>query len=408
MTVKISRICASVRALGKTLLMPYFAIAEQGWLWYSVRVSMRKRGIRRCFVFAALLAAAWGGVSSWFYINDLAQPVLQPVNQSYVGYTKVPRKAPGLRMEPFTFKGWDGGEVQAVIAVKDGEESSRQLSVIGDLMNHPVKRLHQIDYVLVCVDWDHGIRSALPLAESLTAAGLTCVLWEPRGLEDRRSYCTHGLKECRDVPLLLDAVAARSGKAEPVFAAVGQGYGAGLLLQAAATEPRIRGLVSIDAYASLRQSVKRTMPDSLLRPVVMWLMDQRISRSVGMESFDVAPVERAADLDRNVPVLVVNLVQDSPVSNFNDAVTIYRRLPSDCRDVWTLRSEHDPAEATHRELSFGRGVRRELVHVGLLNDADSAMSSIVHWINDRVVDAVEAPRINDPARPNLTAAGIRL
>lgn len=392
----------------KSWEMSYFAIAEMGELWYSVRVAMTSRGPRRFLMCIALIAAVWGGVSTWFYVNDLAQPVLTPMNQSYVGYANVPRKAPGLRMEPFTFKGWDGGEVQAVIAVKDGEESSRQLSVIGDLMNAPVERLHQIDYVLVCVDWDHGIRSALPVAESLTAAGLTCVLWEPRGKDDRRAYCTHGLKECRDVPLLLDAVAARSGKDDPVFAAVGQGYGAGLLLQAAATEPRIRGLVSIDAFASLRQSVERTMPEGVLRPVMMWLMDQRIRRTAGMESFDVAPVEQAADMDRNVPVLVVNLAQDSPVSNFKDALTIYRRLRSDKRDVWTLRSENDPVGATHRELTVGRGRRSEAILVGLLQDEDSAMSSILHWINDRVVDAVEAPRVSDPARPDLTSSHIRL
>ena len=308
--------------------MADFAIAEQGPLWYSVRVRMKSHGVRRFLLSITLVGVVWGGVSCWFYVNDLAQPVLKPINQSYVGYTKVPRKSPGLHMEPFTFKGWDGGEVQAVIAVKDGEESSRQLSVIGDLMNQPVERLRQIDYVLVCVDWDHGIRSALPVAESLTAAGLTCVLWEPRGMDDRRPYCTHGLKECRDVPLLLDAVAARSGKKDPVFAAVGQGFGAGLLLQAAATEPRIRGLVSIDAYASLRQSVERTMPEGLLRPVVLWLMDQRISRTAGMESFDVAPVERAADMNRNVPVLVVNLAQDSPVSNFKDALKSTASCPA--------------------------------------------------------------------------------
>ncbi len=388
--------------------MPYFAIAPGLCLWYSVRVTMRGRGPRRVLMSIALIAAMWAGVSSWFYINDLVQPVLKPMNQSYVGYTTVPRKAPGLRMEPFTFRGWDGGEVQAVIAVKDGEESSRQLSVIGDLMNNPAERLNQIDYVLVCVDWDHGIRSALPVAESLTGAGLTCVLWEPRGVDDRRPYCTHGLKECRDVPLLLDAVTARSGKKKPVFAAVGQGYGACLLLQAAAAEPRIRGLVSIDAYASLRQSVERTMPEGMLRPVMMWLMDQRISRTAGMESFDVAPVEQAADLDRNVPVLVVNLAQDSPVSNFSDAMTIYRRLPSDQREVWTLRSQEDSAGATHRELMMGRGRNRKTVMVGLLNDEDSAMSSIVRWMDECVVNAVQAPRVNDPARPDLTAAGLRL
>lgn len=388
--------------------MQHFAIAESGKLWYSVRDMKKSRGVRRFLMSVAFVAAVWGAVSTWFYINDLVQPVLVPLNQSYEGYANVPRKAPGLRMEPFSFKGWDGGEVQAVIAVKDGEESSRQLSVIGDLMNKPVERLHQIDYVLVCVDWDHGIRSALPVAESLTAAGLTCVLWEPRGADNRRPYCTHGLMESRDVPALLDAVEARTGKKSPVFAAVGQGFGAALLLQASASEPRIRGLVSIDAYASLRQSVERTMPRSVLRPVLMWLMDQRIRRTAGMESFDVAPVERAADMDRNVPVLVVNLAQDNPVSNFKDALTIYRRLPSDRRDVWTLRSEQDPVDARSRLLTVGRGVRSKSVSVGLLDDEDSAMSSIVQWINDIVVDAVSAPRVSDPARPNLTSSRIRL
>lgn len=388
--------------------MPYFAIAEYGLLCYSVRIAMKKRGPRRFLMCVALVAAVWGGVSTWLYINDMVQPVLTPFNQSYVGYTNVPRKSPGLHMQPFVFKGWDGGEVQAVIAVKDGEESSRQLTVIGDLMNTPAERLHQIDYVLICVDWDHGIRSALPMAESLTAAGLTCVLWEPRGKDDRRPYCTHGLTECRDVPFLLDAITARSEKQNPVFAAVGQGFGAGLLLQAAATEPRIRGLVSIDAFASLRQSVERTMPDGPLRPVVLWMMDQRLRRTAGMESFDVAPVDKAANLDRNVPVLIINLVQDSPVSNFTDALTIYRRLPSDSRHVWTMRSENDPAGAVFRELKLNRGRQADSVVVGLLNDEDSAMSSIVHWMNDCMVEALETPRVSDPARPDLSSSHLQL
>ena len=127
-----------------------------------------------------------------------------------------------------------------------------------------------------------------------------------------------------------------------------------------------------------------------------------------MESFDVAPVERAADLDRNVPVLVVNLAQDNPISNFKDALTIYRRLKSDQRDVWTLRSSGDPVGATHREMKLGRDCRSGAVQVGLLQDEDSAMSSILHWMNNRVVDAVEAPRVNDPARPDLTSSNILL
>lgn len=361
----------------------------------------------RWLLFLLLLVAVAGGVRLWWYVDELAEPVLAPMNQSYAGYTTIPQKAPGLRLEPFSFRGWDGGEVPAVLAVKEGEESSRQLSVMGDLTVRKAERLDQIDYVLLCVDWDHGIRSALPLAESLTAAGLTCVLWEPRGANDRRPYCTHGLKESADVPLLLNALVERSGKENPVIVGVGQGFGAGLLLQAAAREPRLKGLVSIDAYASLRESLGRTMPSSLPSFLTLWLMDLKISSAVGFECFDVAPVESAARIDRNVPVLVVNLVQDNPVSTLKDALTIYRQLPSDCRDVWTLRSPTDPPEAEARPFSFSVGSdekkRKLTVRVGLIKDEDSAPAAIVHWLNDRFVEAIETPHVVVPARPVLSS-----
>ncbi len=361
----------------------------------------------RWLLFLLLLAAVAGGVRLWWYVDELTEPVLAPMNQSYAGYATLPEKAPGLRLESFSFRGWDGGEVPAVLAVKEGEESSRQLSVMGDLTVWKAERLGQIDYVLLCVDWDHGIRSALPLAESLTAAGLTCVLWEPRGADNRRPYCTHGLRESADVPLLLDELAKRSGKVNPVVVGVGQGFGAGLLLQAAAHEPRLRGLVSIDAYASLRESLGRTMPPSLLSSLTIWLMDLKISSAVGFECFDVAPVESAARIDRNVPVLVVNLVQDNPVSTLKDALTIFRQLPSDCRDVWTLRSPEDAPEAERREFSFLLGSdekkRRVSVRVGLVKDEDSAPAAMIHWLNDCFVEAMESPHVVVPARPVLTS-----
>lgn len=361
----------------------------------------------RWVLFLLLLVAVAGAVRLWRYVDELTEPVLTPMNQSYAGYTTIPQKAPGLRLEPFSFRGWDGGEVPAVLAVKEGEESSRQLSVMGDLTVRKAERLNQIDYVLLCVDWDHGIRSALPLAESLTAAGLTCVLWEPRGSNDRRPYCTHGLKESTDVPLLLNALVERSGKENPVIVGVGQGFGAGLLLQAAVREPRLRGLVAIDAYASLRESLDRTMPSSLPSFLTLWLMDLKISSAVGFECFDVAPVESAARIDRNVPVLVVNLVQDNPVSTLKDALTIYRQLPSDCRDVWTLRSPEDSPEAETREFSFSVGAdekrRKVVVPVGLIKDEDSAPAAIVHWLNDRFVEAIETPHVVVPARPVLSS-----
>lgn len=340
------------------------------------------------------------------YVNELAQPVLAPVNQSYVGYSYVPKKALGLHLEPFSFTGQDGGPVQAVLATKEGEESSRQLSVIGDLAVNPAGRLHEIDYVLICVDWDHGIRSALPLAESLTAAGLTCVLWESRGEGARRPYCTHGLKECGDVPLLVDELVRRSEKPRPLIVGMGQGYGAGLLLQAAAREPRLSGVISIDAVASLRQSVQRILPDSPLNFLTLALMDLKINSNVGIECFDVAPVESAARISRNVPVLVVNLAQNNPVATLRDAVTIYRQLPSDLREVWTLRTPEDATEARVREWDFVTGTVQkqhvDRVRIQLMKDEDSVVTGIIHWLNDSFLPALDAPLVTEPERPILT------
>lgn len=355
-----------------------------------MRADLKKHPIRRVFIILLLLAAIAGGVRMWSYINEQVQPILVPLNQAYAGYSNVPKKVPGLRLEEFSFTGWDNGEIRAVLAEKDGEESSRQLSVVGALTHRPATRLSYIDYVLVCVDWDHGIRSALPLAETLTAAGLRCVLWDPRGKDDRRPYCTHGLKECFDVPQLVNELVRRSGKENPVIVAVGQGYGAGLLLQAAAWEPRIRSIISIDAYASLRQAVRRIMPDSLLTPVLMGIMDMRINRMAGIECFDVAPVDRAAAIDRNVPVLVVNLARQNPVCTPKDALLIYKQLRSDIREIWTM----PPADA-----EIVREIEEDAIPVRYLTDEDSSLTDMIYWLNDTVVEALQSPRVRVPARP---------
>lgn len=358
----------------------------------------------RLLLLTMLIALVVGAVHLWNYVADLSEPVLTPINKSYIGYSLIPQKVLGLKLEQFTFTGWDGGEVQAVIARKDGEESSRQLTITGDLNQNKAERLREIDYALICVDWDHGIRSSLPLAESLTAAGITCVLWEPRGADNRRPHCTHGLRESADVPRLINELTRRSGKDNPVIIGVGQGYGAALMLQAAASDPRILGLVSIDAYASLRESIIRTMPDSPLTLATLSLMDLRINSSVGFECFDVAPVESAAKLDRNIPVLVINLAQDNPISTLEDAVTIYRQLRSDHRELWTLRGPSDaPGENTRTIHPDGVPSRKPPITASLHKDEDSAVIALVHWLNDTFMPAMDTPHVHVPARPLLTS-----
>lgn len=370
-----------------------------------IRAGMKRRKHSFWAWSLALAAAAviGGGTWLWCFVDNRVQPLLKPMNPAYAGYDTMPAAVQGLALRPFTFTGWDNAPIQAVEVWKDGEESSRQLSVIGELTNRPADALGQIDYVLVCVDWDHGILSALPLAEALTAAGLHCVLWNPRGAGDCREYCTHGLREAADVSALLDALVAESGKSRPVVVAVGQGFGANLLLRAAAHEPRILGLVSIDAFASLSQSVGRLIDGKITKVVLRQLMDMRINSVIGMESFDVAPVQSASEINRNVPVLVVNLVQDNPVSNIDDATAIYRRLRSDCRELWATRTAEDDADDDERKVEVLEGPQGKeqvaIETIRLLNDEEAAIVGIIHWLNDTVVPAVTMPPPADLPRP---------
>lgn len=360
----------------------------------------------RLLLLAMLIALVTGGLWLWNHISNLADPIITPLNDSYTNLSTVPEKHLGIRMTPLNFTGWDGGEVTAILAEKDDEESARQRTVSADLLSRRADKLRHIDYALVCVDWDHGIRSALPLAEYLTAAGITCVLWEPRGSNNRRTHCTHGLKESEDVPLLLDMLTQHSGKERPVIIGVGQGYGAGMLLQAAARDERLRGIISIDAYASLRESISRTMPDSLLSTVKLALMDIKINGAVGYECFDVAPVESASNLNRDTPALIINIARTNPICTLKDAITIFRQLPCDTKGIWTLHSQQDPVDATTRPYTYavGKGERAATatIELQLLKNEEEVFTSIIHWLNEDFLNAIDKPHVSTPDRPVLT------
>lgn len=369
---------------------------------------MSIRKISLCLLLLFLLGLAAGGVYLWSYITREAEPVLQPLSQEFDNTSQVPDKARGLKLTPLEVTGPDGVPLSVFIAERDpDEETIRQMTVGSELAQHPALSLHHIDYVLTAVEWDHGIRSSLPLVESLTAAGLRCVVWEPRGLDNARRYCTHGLRESRDIPLILDELESLNPGRELTVIGVGRGFGAGMLLQAACSEPRLRGLVCIDAYSSLRTSMQRLMPDTIVSQVTLALLDLRIRQCTGIESFDVSPVDSAARLPRSVPVLIVNVEQDNPTRTLDDAVGIYKQLPGDCREVWTLRCASDAPDAESRELIYtrddGRKLVRETLDVKLLPGIEQTMPAVIHWINDCMVPAIRAPQIPTPRRPHMGA-----
>ncbi len=366
------------------------------------------RFIMRSVILLLLLSIIGGAGYFWWYAGYQAGPILTPINPTYSDANFDPTSMSGVELEYFDFTAWDGGQSRAAIVRKEGEESSRQLSVLAALKTEQRDNLASIDYVLVAVEWDEGIKSAMSLAEMLTAVGLKCVLWDARGLENRQAYCTHGLKERGDIPLLIDELARRDGKENPVCVAIGQGYGATTLLQAAPEEKRLRALISIDAYASLRESLMRTMPDSPMTLAMLWLIDRRIVHTVGYECFDVAAVECVSALNKDVPSLFINLIHGSPVVNLQDAINIYRQSSSLYKQVWTLRSDADGMDADYRVVhtrdeAFGKAVNKDF-DIILKDDEQSALIDMIAWLNDVLVEALREDETPTPVRPNFLNA----
>lgn len=352
--------------------------------------------VMKWVVMLVILPAIVAGGALWWRVNAQVKRLLTPTHALYAGYADIPEKVQGMKLTPFEVAGKDGVSIQACLVESAGEGEAltpRQHALLARLQDTdtPVQQLSEIDYALVCVDWDHGIRSALPMAEELAAAGITCVLWEPRGANSARPYCTHGLQESRDIPVIIDALEKRKGKAGLMIVGVGKGYGAGLMLHAAADEPRLRAIVAIDAAASLNKLLKRANVSTLMRELIGWRMNQL----TGLEPFDIAAVKSAALISRETPTLLVHLGDEQSVGTLEDSIAIFTQLKSERRMLITPRTAKDAADAEKRSISYTHeGGTREIVQsidIELADNAENILSDILQWLNDSVSTLQEAP-----------------
>ncbi len=351
---------------------------------------MMKDFFAKCFSFTLLLALVGlvlGAGFLWWYSGYQAAPILAPSNPVFDDLERDVLEYPGLRFEHFSLHSEDGVDIPAVIVQASGQVTPQMSEWSDRLAPHSLPALRHTDYVLVSVEWDHGIISALPLAEAICAAGMTCVLWEPRGRDNAREYCTHGLREKQDVSLLIDALEQREGREGLVILGVGRGFGASMLLQAAAHELRLTAMVAIDSYASLGEALRRTITGSkMLRQAKIWLIDRHLQRKVGYEIFDVAPVESVISMRGETPLLLMNLARQSAVARLDDALNLYRQSPSESKQVWTLRGSEDAPGDVSRLVNYrerkGDDLIEQSLEVQLQQDEKSALLSMIVWVND--------------------------
>ncbi len=352
------------------------------------------RSVGKWFLVFLPLAVIASGM--WFvsHVDSQVQHLLHPTSSLYSGYSELPKHVQGLNLEPFVIHGESNHMIHACLATVNSSSTSgspRQQVVQERIKDTDLSGLEAADYVLVSADWDHGIRSALPTAERLAAAGLRCILWEPRGDDEARSCCTRGIRECKDVSYLIDELEQRSGKQNLIVLGIGRDFGAELMLHAASNEPRLRGVVAIDVPAPLNKVLQRRNLPLWQRELIGW----RMKELTGLEPFDLAAVKSVFKLPREKPVLLICSGQKSPESEPEDTYALYTQLRPEQRQLYILRQKEDPADTSYRSIRYiqkgGTQSVKHDVQANLLNDTEAVLPAILRWINDIAPGLREVP-----------------
>lgn len=240
------------------------------------------------------------------------------------------------------------------------------------------------ELVVIATSWDRGVENSMALAEALTGAGYTCLIWNPRGKDNVRQACTYGLREYADVTALLDAVAQKQGGLPPV-AAVGQGFGAAVLLKSAAEDPRIRSMVCMDCFPSLKTVAVREMEQDWGNPlcyIAYWLLDVGVDWRADFSTFDVAPVDDALKLDYPVMVVCSNRYF---FSTMEDCLSIYDSLKNEKKQLYEAIREGEPYGIKERNLQqIIEGKKGEIFEktykVNVYAGDDELHAGIAEWI----------------------------
>jgi len=164
----------------------------------------------------------------------------------------------------------------------------------------------------------HGIQdqksSMLGIGQSLAEAGYRAVLIDSRGHgRSTGQWLTFGVHEARDYSELLDRLDDMKLLAGPV-GVYGVSYGGSSALQLAGIDPRVKAVVTVSAFTSMRDVVPRHV--RIYAPVVGWFMSNksiqqcvtRAGEIAGFNPDDSSPLHAIAR--SNAHVLLIHGADD--------------------------------------------------------------------------------------------------
>jgi pimeloyl-ACP methyl ester carboxylesterase len=166
----------------------------------------------------------------------------------------------------------------------------------------------------------HGVRmdkrSSTLVALSLSDAGYRSVLVDLPGHGGSGGrYLTYGAHEPRDLSRLLDALTASGLKLGPV-GAYGFSYGAAVAIDLAAADPRVRSIVAVSPFASLRGVVRdyrrKYLPAALGVIPDAWFQ-QAVTGAGWLTNFDPDASAPVKNITRSAATLLIHGDADTQV-----------------------------------------------------------------------------------------------
>ncbi len=219
----------------------------------------------------------------------------------------------------------------------------------------------------------HGYRNEafwmLPTARRLAAAGYRVALYDLRGQgSSTGKTISFGVLDGSDLSQVLDALDERGLLVEPV-GTYGLSYGGTVAIQGAARDERVKAVVSVATFASMREIaphvIRTALPMATPIMTTKWI-DERIDAAGKRGQFDPAEADTTRAIARtDTPVLIIHGTGDRvvPVSHAHElyrAGKPHNRLVI-LKDVGHVDIYFDRSGRVYEETVswFGRHLRRD-------------------------------------------------
>ena len=199
----------------------------------------------------------------------------------------------------------------------------------------------------------HGIRDSKEAmrgwAQVLVRARYRVVLVDLRGHgRSTGQALTYGVRESRDLAQAIDAIEAR-GLVTGSVGAIGFSYGAAVAIQWAALDPRVRAVVAVAPFASLREVVAGYLPLRLPASFLMRVVDLAGERA-GFDPDAASPLEAIARTRAAVLLIHGKLDERIPAAH---SQRIYAARGGHAELVLVDGARHKSV-VTHPDTAFAR------------------------------------------------------